>query len=337
MFTVPAAGATPGDPAIAYSSGDRPPFYVYWSPDGRALSFLTTEIDGLALRLAPADASAPAAVVRTGAPMYWSWADPSRLLVHSGGEGLAGFFGEVRPDGVSTEPTAILAGSFRVPAVSSDGRFRAFATPGEATPAARSCSRRAIGPRRIRSTCSARLPSDSARARMSSRSSRPPSRAPSSPCRSDRCDSMDATSGDVRTLLEGRVIAFFWAPDGKTVAALSAPEPGDDNVAGVGRATLVASGSAQAAATGVKVRLSFLNVETGAIRSRGTFALSDNFVDQVLPYFDQYALSHRVWSPDSASIALPVVAEGTEQIVVVQADGSGARRVADGIEGFWSP
>ena len=42
---------------------------------------------------------------------------------------------------------------------------------------------------------------------------------------------MDATSGDVRTLLDGRVIAFFWAPDGKTVAALSAPEPGDDNVA----------------------------------------------------------------------------------------------------------
>ena len=117
VFTVPAAGAAPGDPAIAYSSGDQPPFYLYWSPDGRGLTFLTTEVGGLALRLAPADASAPAAVVRTGAPMYWSWADPSRLLVHSGGEGLAGFFGEVRPDGVATERTAILAGSFRVPAV----------------------------------------------------------------------------------------------------------------------------------------------------------------------------------------------------------------------------
>ena len=46
VFTVPAAGASPGDPAIAYSSGDQPPFYVYWSPDGRALSFLTTEIGG---------------------------------------------------------------------------------------------------------------------------------------------------------------------------------------------------------------------------------------------------------------------------------------------------
>ena len=59
----------------------------------------------------------------------------------------------------------------------------------------------------------------------------------------------------------------------------------------------------------MKVRLSFVDVETGAIRSHWTFALSDVFVDQVLPYFDQYALSHRVWSPDGASIALPVVAE----------------------------
>ena len=57
----------------------------------------------------------------------------------------------------------------------------------------------------------------------------------------------------------------------------------------------------------------------------------------MLPFFDQYALSHRLWSPDGGSIALPVVAEGTEQIVVVQADGSGARRVADGVEDFWSP
>ena len=332
---MPTSGARPGDPTIVYSSGDQPPFYVYWSPDGRGLSFLTTEIDGLALRLAPADASAPAAVVRTGAPMYWSWADPSRLLVHSG-DGLGGFFGEVRPDGVATEPSAILAGSFRVPAVSSDGRFRAFATPGEATP------QRIVLETRDRATSHAldvfgpaavAFGQDSDELAFVAAAEPGAELAlPVGPLRL-----MDATSGDVRTLLDGRVIAFFWAPDGKTVAALSAPQPGDDNVAGLGRATLVSSGSEQAAATGVKVRLSFVTVATGAIRSHSTFALSDVFVDQVLPYFDQYALSHRIWSPDSASIALPVVADGTEQVVVVQADGSGARRVADGVEGFWSP
>jgi len=336
VFTVPAAGTTPGDAAIVYSSGDRPPFYAYWSPDGCDVSFLTTEIDGLALRLGPADGSAPAAVVRTGTPLYWSWADPSRLLVHSGGEGLAGFFGEVRPDGVATEPTAIEAGEFRVPAVSADGRFRAFATPGKATP------QQIVLETRDRVTSHALDvfgaaavafgPGTDELAFVAAAEPGSEVALPVGPLRS-----MDAVSGDVRTLLAGRVIAFFWAPDGKTIAALSAPEPGDDNVAGVELATLVSSGSAQAAATGVKVRLSFVNVESGAIRSHGTFAISDVFVDQVLPYFDQYALSHRVWSPDGASIALPVVTDGTEEVTVVQADGSGARRVADGVEGFWSP
>jgi hypothetical protein len=43
------------------------------------------------------------------------------------------------------------------------------------------------------------------------------------------------------------------------------------------------------------------------------------------------------WSPDSASIALPVVDQGVGQVKVIQADGSGARTVADAVAGFWSP
>ena len=134
VFTPPESGADRRPTRWSSTAApDRPPFYLYWSPDGPALTFLTTEPDGLALRLAPADASAPAAAIREGAPMYWSWADPTRLLVHSGGEGIAGFFGEVAPDGVATEPAAILAGAFRAPAVSSDGRFRAFVAAGDGT------------------------------------------------------------------------------------------------------------------------------------------------------------------------------------------------------------
>jgi TolB protein len=331
-----APGATPPSPAVAYDSGDRPPFYVYWSPDGRRLSFLTTELDGLALRLGPADASADAAVIRTGAPMYWTWADPTRLLVHSGGEGLGGFFGEVRPDGVASEPKAILAGSFRAPAVSGDGRFRAFVTPGEGAPErivletrdrATSHGIDVFGPAAIAFGQGSDELAFIAAAEHGAEVA-----LPLGPLRL-----MDATSGQVRTLLGGRVIAFFWAPDGRTVAALSAPEPGDDNVAAAGHVALALSRAPEAVPTGVKLRLSFVNVETGAVRSHATFAISEVFIDQLLPYFDQYALSHRVWSPDSASIALPVLVDGAQQVMVIQADGSGARRVADGVAAFWSP
>jgi len=61
-------------------------------------------------------------------------------------------------------------------------------------------------------------------------------------------------------------------------------------------------------------------------------------VNQILPYFDQYALSHRLWAPDSASIILPLVdSSGGTQIVVVAADGTDSRPIADGVSGFWNP
>lgn len=149
---------------------------------------------------------------------------------------------------------------------------------------------------------------------------------------------MDASSGQVRTLLSGTVIGSFWAPDGKTIAAIEVPTPGDDNIAATGRGVLISNTSpGRAAAAGVKLRISFVNVESGAIRSRWSFAISQLFIDQILPYFDQYALSHRMWSSDGASIALPVVDDGIEQVMVIQADGSGARVLADGVAGFWSP
>src|SRR4029077_479554 len=117
-----------------YRSADRLPFYLYWAPDSRRVTFLTSEPAGLALRIAPADASSPARSIRQGSPLYWAWAPPDRLLVHSGVEGVDGFFGEVGLDGTSLEPSAIPAGGFRAPAVTGNGRFRAFSSPGTGSP-----------------------------------------------------------------------------------------------------------------------------------------------------------------------------------------------------------
>jgi TolB protein len=62
------------------------------------------------------------------------------------------------------------------------------------------------------------------------------------------------------------------------------------------------------------------------------------FVNQVLPFFDQYALSHRFWSPDGATIALPLVGAGdVTELVVIPADGGEPRTVAVAEMGAWSP
>ena len=61
-------------------------------------------------------------------------------------------------------------------------------------------------------------------------------------------------------------------------------------------------------------------------------------MNEFLPYFDQYALSHRVWAPDSSAILLPLVdANGRDQLVSLEVDGSPSARVFDGAVGFWSP
>jgi TolB protein len=60
------------------------------------------------------------------------------------------------------------------------------------------------------------------------------------------------------------------------------------------------------------------------------------FVTQFLPFFDQYALSHRVWSPASDALVLPMASDGTSRITVVPVDGSGARVIAEGEMPAWS-
>ena len=57
----------------------------------------------------------------------------------------------------------------------------------------------------------------------------------------------------------------------------------------------------------------------------------------MLAYFDQYALSHRVWAPDSSSILLPeVLPDGMTRLTVRFPDG-GPPVALDGEIGFWSP
>ena len=66
--------------------------------------------------------------------------------------------------------------------------------------------------------------------------------------------------------------------------------------------------------------------------------LGSHFISAFLPYFDQYALSHRLWAPDSSSILLPLIdASGREQLVVIPSDGTAGRPVAGGVSGFWRP
>ena len=88
----------------------------------------------------------------------------------------------------------------------------------------------------------------------------------------------------------------------------------------------------------MRLRLTFVDAPTATIRSEQPVRLGSLFVNQVLPYFDQYALSHRFWAPDSEAIVLPVDNDlGVPQITSFLADGSDPVDIVDGAFATWSP
>jgi TolB protein len=112
-------------------------------------------------------------------------------------------------------------------------------------------------------------------------------------------------------------------------------EPGVDIASA---AALAAPGPIAIREAGVAFRVFFVDVASGEIRGERDLAISELYAFQVVPFFDQYALSHRTWAPDGSAITLPLVdAAGRSRVMVVPADGSEPRFVADGIIGFWRP
>jgi TolB protein len=343
VYVIQARGENAADPMAAtaptviYRSPEHPAFYAYWTPDGRQVTFLTQEPDRLALRVAPADASTPAATIREGSPLYWDWVGPARALVNIGGGGPGAFLGEIGLDGVAGTPAATTPGSFRSPAVTRDGTHRAFVVAGGAGPASIVVeSRDGAGRREIPVPGMAALsfaPAGDNLAFIAPEAPGPPIGLPIGPLRV-----VDVASGSVRTLLGGAIVGFFWSPDGKTIATLRIPGPGDDEVASVGYALPAINFRPAAPTSGYTLHLAFVDVATGSVRSKRDVRVSERFALQLLPYFDQYALSHRFWSPDSASFMLPLVSEDdVVGIVLLPPDGSAERRVVDGEMGSFSP
>ncbi|HMC03544.1 MAG TPA: hypothetical protein VKI23_05415 [Cellulomonadaceae bacterium] len=347
VFTVLRGGSGGhAKPVVIYRSPDRAPFYLYWTPDSQGVAFLATESVGLSLRIAPANGSAPldgggpGAIIRRGAPLYFDWEGADRLLLHVG-TGASGFVGEVGLDGASVAPAVAGTGDFRAASASRDGRYLAYVrsgtdSSGEIVVASRDGASQhnlpVFGP-------AAFLFDPTGDTLASIAADKPAAGTPALPFGPLRL--IDARTGAVRTLLDGSVVGFFWAPDGRTIAALRLAQPGDQTTETGPFLMAAVKARRVAAATpspGVEVRLAFIDVATGTVRSERVVRPASDFVNQILPYFDQYALSHHLWAPDSASIILPLVdSSGATQIVVVPADGTDSRPIADGVSGFWSP
>ena len=83
--------------------------------------------------------------------------------------------------------------------------------------------------------------------------------------------------------------------------------------------------------------MAFVDVRDGTVRSDRIIQLGEAYVRNVLPYFDQYALSHAVWSPDGRAIVLPQTDDaGRTMATVLNVDGTDPRPIAEAVYATWS-
>lgn len=322
-----------------YRSNRQNPFYLYWSPDGRSLSFLANEPQGsIGLRLVQTDAPYDERLLATGSPFYWQWLGDGRtLFIHTGGNGPMARLAflpaesEIQPEDNIAPP-----GQFQAPGVSANGRFWAYAQDQsdgmswlviEDKESGEQWSQRHTG-----MVAMSWSPVGSRLAFSNGLDERIPSFW--GPLRL-----FDAESGEATILSDNTVLAFFWSPNGRFLATIQS-NSGNRSfgvIAGLkenGRPPL-AKGSAQRPIH--QFLLTVIDVETGETRDLATFGPTRLFVGQFLPFFDQYALSHRLWSPDSAAIVLPLIENGVNRVKVFPINGEAPLDLGRGDMPVWSP
>ena len=323
-------------PEPLYADAERGPFYLYWSPDSRQVSFLASHPDGMALHLVEADGSADSRLLTIGGPLYWQWtADSAQMLIHSGFSGETARLELIAADGDGTGDSLAAPGFFQAPGISADGRYLAYAeamTGNSSLVVVDNESDAVVEERHAGLVALAWSPT--ANQLAFTNGTEPDSASFVGPLRL-----LDAATGDVRLITNESVVAFFWSPDGRYLAALTIFSRNEGDItAQLPRLPQKESASKPNQQRNLpQLRLLVYDVVADEGRVLLNFVPTFTFATQFLPFFDQYALSHRLWSPDSGSLVLPMIEDGRNQIFIINVVTGQKRFLAEGLMPFWSP
>jgi TolB protein len=299
------------------------PIYGYWSPDGTRVALLLQTPRGFSLALWPSAERTRPSSVATGVPFFFDWGKDGRsLLVHVGNDAEAPGGHSVSLLDVVTQRRHVLCrtpASFGAPSWSPAGNWLAY---GNASDAGGADLMLAHGD----GTAPRPLSKVSPRVAFAWSPTRP-MLATATTSDDDRelfsrLSLVEVRSGRTTTLARDSIVAFFWSPTGEQI--------------------LYARRDVQAGNWAWMV----VDVRTRKARELARFYPSRPLL-MIFQYFDQFALSHKLWSPDGAQFVFPGVlereAESSEpwvapRVYVVAADGkTPPHAIARGHTAFWSP
>jgi Tol biopolymer transport system component len=325
-------------PQSLYLSSTELPFYLYWSPDSRQVTFLANHPDGIGLHLAQLGEEPESRLLLTGSPFYWHWSmTGDSLFFHTGLAAVDARLAFLDTDSLESGEDLGRPGFFQAPGISSDGRFLAFAEVDEAGDRWVVIADEAGNEQsRLRHFGTAALGWNPAAPQLALLS--PTLRTPHGSGFFGSLRLFDIETKQEQILSDALVLAFFWSPDGQKLAYLTLGEERDDITAYRRNPDAQAgrfSQPAQQQEGPLRFDLHIYDMEAGSSALLLTFQPTRVYLEQYLPFFDQYALSHRIWAPDSESLVLPLLENDQAHLYVVPLDDV-PRFLVEGEMGFWS-
>jgi TolB protein len=306
LWTVAHDGA---EPRKVWEATDQEPIYLAWAPNSALIALLVQTTRDLELILVDTTAGQPPRRLAQGNPFYYTWSSDSQALLLHVGDTRSGTskpeLGVLRlgpPD--EFRSFGIVPGNFRTPGWSADGRKVAFVADGpDGVPTVSLVSPEGGDIARIATATgqtALALTPDGARLAWSSRSE------------ADRLayDGLEVVSTDGRRrtrVTSDLVIAFFWSPDHRQLAFV----------------TLERGGSSFA--------WNVADADGTNARRLGMFTPTPDQI-RLLAFFDQYAISHGLWSPDSSRLAYASGQPGDQRVFGTAGSGTVQTVLADGSE-----
>ncbi len=309
----------PAGPTVAVSDGlaEEPPqsspiegtpaFYLQWSSVGDELAYLHSASDGSGVEagvVVPGEAGVPFVV---GAPLFVSWSPAAdRIAAHIGGTDVWTYdrsgegerlFG---PTGIFAVPDWVDDDTL---IVADPAGVRTFPFEPEDAPVVpvEGAVRMVLSPDGLRLAYSANLEGD------------PEGVAP--------LRVLELASGEEFVVSEDPVLAWEWSHNSERLAYLGAAEAGSIS-------------SIQAGPTELRW---FFWADDVLLNATVPFRPSAVVVNDYLPFFEQYALSHHRWSPDGSGFAFAGTVEGESGVWVQFVDALvESFRVTDGDSVTWA-